>query len=660
MLNNLLSPHSPHRPHIQQFIKYAVVGLSINAILYFAYLGLEYVLNAPKMAATTTYFCGIILSYNGHKKLVFKDTSRRAYKKMIKFFILYLSGYLINMAGLYLLVDKAKFPHEIVQAGLIILIAVYLFINQKLWIFKQSIPSQDTQKHSKQNLYWYLFYGLVWLITCIPIIANEYVMMVDYINHLSRQFVRFEYSNIAAFQDFYSYQWMLIPNLANDLIITALLPFTDIYQAGRIMLCFMLGLWIFAPVVMQHLIHQKINALPLIGALTAYNAMFFWGFTGTMLTAPLAFIVFALWVYCDKKDLKVAYKIPVFIALSFMIYVGHLLIFMLLGMLVGLYELQKWLQNKPYKISLLLKNMSVIAVSFSLGISHFIYHLLTKNIDHGQAKTEWYFANIELWKTLSPNLDIVSTLSAFVIILILVDGLITNKIFKFKNPSFCSLPILCLGIGIFAIPSVLLGVYLIDIRIPALFVLFVVGLCAFKLQHKHKIILTSFISCLLIAQSLSLTVQWKNYNKDIQSFTALTSQLPKAQKFITLYSKDFFESHPQTHKYYWHIASYLTINKHAYTPSTFTGMGAFFEVSDKYKHLDAPQPSPLNVEYFIAVNEQKISPLEGHDYIINAFKNYDYILIIGHSTMDSYFSDKVTVTAQNEFGKLLKISKLEK
>ena len=45
-------------------------------------------------------------------------------------------GYLLNLAVLYFLVDLHGYPHQSVQAAMIITLAVLLFISQKYWVFR--------------------------------------------------------------------------------------------------------------------------------------------------------------------------------------------------------------------------------------------------------------------------------------------------------------------------------------------------------------------------------------------------------------------------------------------------------------------------------------------------------------------------------------------
>ncbi|GAU83449.1 hypothetical protein BIWAKO_03375 [Bosea sp. BIWAKO-01] len=44
-------------------------------------------------------------------------------------------GYIINFAGLWLLVEKAGIAHEIVQGGMTVGLPIMLFVIQKYWVF---------------------------------------------------------------------------------------------------------------------------------------------------------------------------------------------------------------------------------------------------------------------------------------------------------------------------------------------------------------------------------------------------------------------------------------------------------------------------------------------------------------------------------------------
>lgn len=118
-----------------QFIKFAIVGVVSNGILYLLYLLLTYMGVGHKLAMTLLFITGLLQTFVFNKKWAFQhDGATR--KTFVRYGIVYVSAYLINLAALIVLTDNMGFPHELVQGGAILVVAVYLFVMQKLWVFK--------------------------------------------------------------------------------------------------------------------------------------------------------------------------------------------------------------------------------------------------------------------------------------------------------------------------------------------------------------------------------------------------------------------------------------------------------------------------------------------------------------------------------------------
>lgn len=119
-----------------QALRFALVGIAMNFVLYVIYLFLTSSGMGPKTAATLVYCGGMALNFFAHKKITFaaKGASRR---QMAPFAAMSGIIYCVNLGGLYLFVDIMKAPHQIVQAVMIVLCAVISFILQKLWVFRK-------------------------------------------------------------------------------------------------------------------------------------------------------------------------------------------------------------------------------------------------------------------------------------------------------------------------------------------------------------------------------------------------------------------------------------------------------------------------------------------------------------------------------------------
>ena len=126
---------------VRQFLRYAVVGLASNAVLYLAYLVLTQIGMGSKLAMTLGYAVGVAQTFFFNKNWTFKHLGAHT-PAFVRYCIAYGLGYLFNLFGLFVLVDRLEYPHQIVQGLLILAIAAFLFLLQKLWVFnsKATLP----------------------------------------------------------------------------------------------------------------------------------------------------------------------------------------------------------------------------------------------------------------------------------------------------------------------------------------------------------------------------------------------------------------------------------------------------------------------------------------------------------------------------------------
>ncbi|MFU2485947.1 GtrA family protein [Thauera sp. WH-1] len=122
---------------ITQFLRYAVVGLTSNAVGYVIYLALTANNVSPKLSMTILYVIGIFQTFVFNKRWSFQYFGRNRIV-FLKYCLTYGLGYAINYAILVYFVDILQLPHQIVQGVTILGLACLIFTLQKLWVFRQS------------------------------------------------------------------------------------------------------------------------------------------------------------------------------------------------------------------------------------------------------------------------------------------------------------------------------------------------------------------------------------------------------------------------------------------------------------------------------------------------------------------------------------------
>lgn len=124
-----------NRRPTKQFFVYIVVGIASNALGYLVYLLITHLGLAPKLAMTILYGVCATAAFFGNQRLTFSYEGGMI-KSGIRYLIAHSAGYLLNLAILVIFVDKLQYPHQLIQAIAIIVVAIYLFVSLKLFVFR--------------------------------------------------------------------------------------------------------------------------------------------------------------------------------------------------------------------------------------------------------------------------------------------------------------------------------------------------------------------------------------------------------------------------------------------------------------------------------------------------------------------------------------------
>lgn len=120
-----------------QLVRYGVVGLTSNALGYLVYLLITYLGVEHKIAMTLLYITGVTIGFFGNRKWVFRHDGHLS-SAAWRFGIAHLAGYLLNLSLLLVFVDRLSYPHQYVQGAAIFVVAAFLFIMFRLFVFPSS------------------------------------------------------------------------------------------------------------------------------------------------------------------------------------------------------------------------------------------------------------------------------------------------------------------------------------------------------------------------------------------------------------------------------------------------------------------------------------------------------------------------------------------
>lgn len=128
------------KKNIRQFLKYALIGVFTNSMGYAVYLILTYLWGAPKLTMTALYFLGALIGFFANRRFTFHHDGSIGVAG-VRYLLAYVVGYLLNLILFLVFVDWLNFPHQIVQAIAIFVLAIFLFAMLRLFVFTTSSVS---------------------------------------------------------------------------------------------------------------------------------------------------------------------------------------------------------------------------------------------------------------------------------------------------------------------------------------------------------------------------------------------------------------------------------------------------------------------------------------------------------------------------------------
>ena len=130
---------------MSQLFRYGLVGVVSNAIAYAAYLLITSLGAPPKASMTIVYAVAATVSFLGNRTLTFAHQGS-VLGAGFRYIIAHSFGYCINLFILIVMVDRLGYSHQLVQAFAILVVAAFLFLSFKFFVFtNDNVPATEEQ-----------------------------------------------------------------------------------------------------------------------------------------------------------------------------------------------------------------------------------------------------------------------------------------------------------------------------------------------------------------------------------------------------------------------------------------------------------------------------------------------------------------------------------
>jgi len=139
----------------KQFFKFGIVGTinTLNSWLVY-YILIFFKINYL-ISNTIAYFASSLIGYFLNKIWVFKKKDQNTSKSLVKYYIVYITSYFLNMLCMYTIVDILNISEKLAPILVLFITVPFNFIFSKLWIFNQkpSLSKKELEKIAKEKYY---------------------------------------------------------------------------------------------------------------------------------------------------------------------------------------------------------------------------------------------------------------------------------------------------------------------------------------------------------------------------------------------------------------------------------------------------------------------------------------------------------------------------
>lgn len=210
-----------------------------------------------------------------------------------------------------------------------------------------SFPTDAKQREAERQDAWRQrawIIGLAILVS-LPTLFPPVLPLADLGGHLGRYAIQLDGGRDAQLAQWYTFRWLLIPNLGVDLLVQALGPIVGLEPAVRAVVAATVFLQAFGILATSRVIHGRITPFAIFALPFIYGHSFVYGFLNFNLALGLLWCSLALWITMSEGP-ALRRRWPVFAVVATILWTCHLVGWALLCIAVGSQELTRQRENR--------------------------------------------------------------------------------------------------------------------------------------------------------------------------------------------------------------------------------------------------------------------------------------------------------------------------
>jgi hypothetical protein len=478
---------------------------------------------------------------------------------------------------------------------------------------------------------------LLGLAALLPLLLADIPPLVDYLNHIARDYVLAHIDESEILPIYYRPDWSLLPNLAMDLAIVPLARIMPIDLAGKLFIAAIFIMTAAGVFSLSRALHGKVEWPAYLVFLFLYHRLILWGYLNFSFGIGLALLAFALWLRFKEKPWGLRFII--FTALAITLLLCHLFAFAVYLLFIGGYQLGQTLMD--WRRESLRRDFGEWALIF-LHVALPVLLFLVFSPTAGKSDEIRFGSFLQKF---TPAFHVVNNYNRpfDYATFLMIAGFIGLGLWKkWLELSAAVITPLILGALVqLAIPETLFGSQTADSRLPiALWMLLAAGLKTKPLSPRLAIPLLMGFVALALARFSIIAVEWQRANPVYEEYLAAFQKVHPGARMLSVVALPRNPSfhHPPVN----FVASLAVIRKSTFDPFMFADRGhqplAFTE-----SYLGVSKNTPGPVVYY---NDEALSAGRTLKDWENPFREeilrqYDYLLLIDGRIFPNLALDRV-------------------
>lgn len=417
-----------------------------------------------------------------------------------------------------------------------------------------------------------LVYTILTLAALSPVFAVDVPPLVDLPNHLARLHILSGIEDSAALRDNYQVRWGVMPNLAMDLLLLPLAAVAPIELLSRLFVAATMLLTIGGTLLLHRTLHGRLGFSAVAVYVVLYNQVFAWGFLNNLFGLSMAMLAFAGWIALRDKPWR--FRLPLFAALTIVLFFSHLVALGLYGILVGGYEFSRGIPGFR-------QNWRPAIRIWLLGAAQFIPSalLLVLTVPPPPETTIVFYGTIfdKIRAILSPFMMYIGTVDSAILGFVLFVAIMAGLSRQFRIARGMALPLLVLVVLAMAMPLWVNGryggIWAMDLRMFT-FAAFI-AVASLRFEWESRQFAAGVVAACVVMFGVRLVeihADWRVYDRQVREYRQAALLIEPGSSILqSQTTPEAPETAPNAFgPVYWHLATYSVIDRDAFVPTVFT------------------------------------------------------------------------------------------